>query len=613
MLRTNYQGQSHRPQGQYRAKQTITRSPRSQNLRRLLNEMDVDLIAVAFGIRESVVGLLAEGREEWDAYLPYINARLTTAGIPSNWLERNEAPMRPEYLTSLRNLAAGSEQKAPIRRNNFNTLMRGFDERLELLADALEVIPSSMHAVSEGKLAFDDQRFGHLNPRLLAAGFPDGWLDVPNAELTPELIQGLASLATDAYELEFEQDAQAERARLALKSAKAAELLEINANQAATESLASDPLTETTNSKEITMTEAQQFEAQPTNTTTHGAPVPPPVFGGVPAGISRAVLAAGRAVKGPDITTKPSRALPAAVQAEATEAIEQVVAKPEPRVHTLPKVAPATSVAVAPTEVKRGRGRVKRDDSVTLEQSLGRATALASLLDNSRRGAKVCLWRDLMGKTLPYWANVKKGGINFNDTLATAVIKALELPDNWLDAPQFPPKSLAPWVMDASVPLPAGESEAVVTAKPQAATMAKPFAKPPAAAPVVTYNKPVQIAATPKIEPVALPAEATKQIVAAVEAPKPMPAAVASIAVQQPEPLKVAAPVTAPAPAPVAMAPKTVAGNVFEWAPPSQPVRMSEVGYQVQTLKYVLDGLARDGAFTAEDASRLLSVLMANR
>ncbi|WP_407792331.1 hypothetical protein [Pigmentiphaga litoralis] len=87
------------------------------------------------------------------------------------------APITGQVLKKLKGLAASSEDRTPLRRNNFKRLAQAFGERLEVLADALDMRKGSIVEVTDGRLSLDDERFGHLNPRLMLAGFPNGWLN----------------------------------------------------------------------------------------------------------------------------------------------------------------------------------------------------------------------------------------------------------------------------------------------------------------------------------------------------------------------------------------------------------------------------------------------------
>ncbi|KWA84049.1 hypothetical protein WL29_22035 [Burkholderia ubonensis] len=189
--------------------------------------------------------------------------------------------------------------------------------------------------------------------------------------------------------------------------------------------------------------------------------------------------------------------------------------------------------------------------------SLARAEALEKLLDDARRGAKVTLWRDILGSSLPFWGNIRRGAVLFRDELARGVEQAMGLPDNWLDHPKFPPKTMAAWVTDPTAPVPtaleaqaaandaqtadAGAAEAPTPA-PAAATktagakpsVTKPFArqtapqppkvtmtKAPAAPPTLPgATMAAQAPATPAATPAHVQTHAPAATAAAPEAPQ---------------------------------------------------------------------------------------------
>ena len=162
--------------------------------------MDLDLLAASLGILESILGDIISGKDNGDSHRQFLAQRLDEACFPSNWLDRATVQVYPDQLKELKLLASNSNQTAPLRRANLKTLMLAFDGKLDTLADALDVIPISLLKVAEGELALDDQRFGHFNPRLMEAGFPDSWLNLPHAKVEAEWARGLEKMAADQYD-----------------------------------------------------------------------------------------------------------------------------------------------------------------------------------------------------------------------------------------------------------------------------------------------------------------------------------------------------------------------------------------------------------------------------
>jgi hypothetical protein len=98
-------------------------------------------------------------------------------------------------LKTLNGLAASSEDRTALRRNNFKRLAKVFGKRLEVSAEALDMRNGSIVEVADGRLHLDDERFGHLNPRLMLAGFPNGWPNEAEPQLPCEFMESLAKLA----------------------------------------------------------------------------------------------------------------------------------------------------------------------------------------------------------------------------------------------------------------------------------------------------------------------------------------------------------------------------------------------------------------------------------
>ena len=683
-------------QGHGRAKSSGTRSRRSANLANLARELGgQDLLGAALGLTDEAVTILVDGRDHAreNQYGAHLAARLKDAGIPASWLDQTNAKITPEYLSALRKFAAASSNKAPIRRANFRRIAAAFEGREQVLADALEMVASAIPNVVDGLLELDDGRFGHMNPRLMRAGFPDSWLEEAEPDLTDALLLSLEQLATDEYERHFEED---QAARVAHEGqAFVAPTPEPSPAVQPTAAAVDKP-------KETVMAP----KSQPTRPSL---PQQQPEFkaGGMPSAaakpmahpsaaaprVNRNLLAAGRSISGPaakPIGSAPaksiSRAAPpaqmpqlpgqqAAASTGVPTASNQAAAAPA----TLPvktdapastaQATQASAPAAKPANTTAPRGTVSK------EVSLARADALEKLLKDSRRGAKVTLWRDMVGSSLPFWGNIRRGAVLFRDDLAQAVEKALELPEGWLDKPTYPPASVAAWLTDEAVPLPQGtnaaqgdgadgaqaqgdaadqgadgsaapDSAAQAPAAPAAGAakkaggskkgseqkrdMSKPFATNRAPQPprVTMAGQPP---ATPPVLPGAdaTPAVDERQLqLVDMGSPAPgMPLASASQAsdaaqgAQAPAAAAPAAasPVVAPVPAPAQIAPvaaapaATITPNVGPFAAAGALLTSQpQPGPLTQALMSIITAKSATGTFTETDALALINKLMGN-
>lgn len=591
-------------------------SRQAVNLGRLGAALGTDVLGAALGLTEQSLRILLDGRDpsREAQYQPHLEHKFEDADIPLSWLSRENPTLEPEYLQALRVLAAQSPSKAPIRRVNFKRLAKAFDGRIGVLADAVEMNQAAVMNVAEGHLELDEYRFNHLNPRLMRAGFPDGWLEQPNPDLTDSMLESLEQVATDDYEQELSSSELVEQTvGQAFVSPVPAQVVSAQEKLADVGSTAA-PIIEH-KKEEPTMETTAQSQPHPAEENTSVPPFaqtefsaagfpgtrPPmqhPAAAGAPKLPTR-LLAAGRKVPG---TSAP--------QAKPTA---PVAAKPaKPTAAAKPAVAPAPNKSKAP---------------ITKEASLARAEALNQLLDTARRGAKDALWKRLMSLSLPYWGNIRRGTVLFRDELAQRATDALELPQGWLDNPTFPPATLAAWVTDPSVPLPGAKEKpaamaavvetlepvaspvapAVAPAAPATQPMIKPFARPKAQlqAEILAAPEPVA-AAAPVAEPIRVePAAVAVVVEAAVE---PVPAIPVTAAPAQPV---AAAPVAAPAaptvaPATAAQVKLSMAG--FSWTPPQ-----GQPGPICQALVSTLSGMSAAGVLTEQDALQMLNELLGRR
>lgn len=290
------------------------------------------------------------------------------------------------------------------------------------------------------------------------------------------------------------------------------------------------------------------------------------------------------------------------------------------------KAQPKPHAATKRTATTKTEPFVRGKDVLTKEQSLVRAEALEKLLDDSRRGAKVTLWRDFLGSSLPFWGNVRRGTAMFRDDLATNAEQALGLPDGWLDNPSFPPKSVTAWLNDPNVPLPvpaktdgaaagkatpgtaAGAAQPAAKAaahKPAPSLQGAPMPRLPGAGAGAAAAAAAAPAAEPGVSESPVPAKrlkrtppASAQQASAVAEPASTPVAPAAA------PASVSA-APAPAPASVGAAP----ARAFTWQPVAQPKSVGAPGPLTQALSGVLTELALEGRFTDDDALRLINFL----
>lgn len=580
------------------------RSQRATILGKLEFEMGLDMLAAALGLEDESLKAIIQGKlPDADArYFPHICSRLDSVGIPSSILD-GLAPITPLVLKKLKQLAAAATDRTPLRRNNFKRLAKAFGEKLELLADALDMRLSSITEVADGRLKLDEERFGHLNPRLMRAGFPNGWLNEAEPELPQKLIDGLTALAREASEEEAAEEAavaDAEAARiLSASSAPQAPPAapdappEVQPPSSAPPDLSFGGLTRQlkgakapARSKTLVEIEKPAMENDmSTSKKKAGGASTPAATGskligstlrtpaGAAANLPRGARSAGRALTG-----RPAPQLPA----ESGASGKQTAAPEKQGLQGMPPPThrPATTAKPAakpqqplqrPELVAAVRRAQRRTESaeISREQSIARADALEKLLEGSRRKTKVTLWRDLLGRSLAYWGNIRRGGILFKDDLANDVIQALGLPEGWLDAPTYPPATLSPWVMDPTVPLPtgSGDSSADTTAAKKAAGAKKTATS--------TVKEPAQ----------------------QEQAPQPQAAAT----------LAPSAPAAAPAPAPAA-APTGESG--FTWTPPANPEALSAPGPIAQALSQTILRLSEEGKLLEQDAMRALYYLM---
>ena len=605
------------------------RTARAINLKRLADALEFDLLAAALGVSEVTLRNLTNDRAspQDEHSVVHITQKLQQIGMPATWLDQPNARVFPDNLTKLRRLGSNSDAKAAIRRSNLKKLVDAFPDRMELLADALELVVSGISQILDGRLEFDDQRFGHVNPRLVAAGFPDGWLELSDASLSEEMVAGLEARAVDAYEQDLTEletspgfrpdEVEEEPAAPVAAAGQPVEIQPVVEETVEAEAASEDvapqatPATPTTPSPAtpVLRRRARKTSAAPavqltllaepesavapspaiimkeetampkTQAPAKKGPAIPPFAGKKPAGAPAgggmsASLQAGLRRVGATSTRGRPAGVKAAAPAPAPVAKKVVVKK---------AAKAATGAATKPAAAAKP-AYVRGQDKPSTERSQARADAIDRLMENSRRGAKVTLWRDFLGKSLPFAGNIRRGVAMFSDDMANLAEEALGLPNGWIDDPVFPPPStLAAWVMDASVPLPT----------PKKAS-AGPAATKPKLVPVKGKVS-MQMAPPTAANAARPPFAAGHQVVSHQMAPGVEMAA--------------AAPVPAPAHVQAAPAVTPVAAEGFTWKPAVHPQASPEPGPLTNALSGVLAQLAKEGTFTEDDALRMINYL----
>lgn len=444
-------------QGQSKAKPSGARSRRGTNLGLLGRELGgLDLLGAALGLSSEAVNILVDGRDHAreHQYGAHLAARMKDAGIPASWLDQAHPKVSPEYLSVLRKFAAASNNKAPIRRANFRRIASAFENREQVLADALEMVASAVINVAEGQLEFDDGRFGHINPILMRAGFPDSWLEQAEPDLTDAMLLTLEQLATDDYERKFEEESSHSGQVYVSPAPEPQNLQPLQPTAAPVDKSKETVMAPKTQPQPPAPAAPPAFQSQPPEFKAGGMPTAGKPMAHPTAGaprVSRTILAAGRALPGAAAKGAAAKG-PAAKAAAKSAPVAPPAAAPTPTAAAAPAAAPgAVSAPQAAPDTRRGpnaRGTVSK------EASLARADALEKLLENARRGAKAALWRDVLGSSLAFWGNIRRGAVLFRNELAAGVEQALGLPKGWLDNPTFPPPQLAAFMTDKDAPIP---------------------------------------------------------------------------------------------------------------------------------------------------------------
>lgn len=640
----------------------------SVNLGKLADVVGNDVLASSLGLTEQVLVKIIQGQEVAQDYQAHIEHHFKEAGIPSSWLNQTNASIKPEVVTALRRIAAGSVNKAPTRRHNFQVLVDAFQGRIEAMSDALDISEPSIRGLADGRLEITEERVNHLNPRLMRAGFPDGWLDQPRAQVEESWVPKLEAIAA-AEEQEAEAQRQVDAAQRkanppatpvtaaviaptpsatpALASATASvpsavdqgqqqPLFDVPADTTAPQAaapaqisppsppaLARKPVIHLIPKEMPPMATAQKTPAKPAfksgNFAGAGKPSSTPM-------LPRGAMGAGRTV-GKPVAPAPAAKTPAAKTAPIASAgakkvgavsrVKTPPAAPVSRVKAAapapaPMAAPAPAPAPAPVAAKTAPASASKLNTrggktpVSKATSKKRAVALEKLLKTARRGAKVTLWRDLLNSSLPYWGNIRRGTVLMRDEMADDITVHLGLPQGWLDKPVFPPPTLAEWLTDPNTPLPAPTKDSTASAATPDAAPAAPAAarKPFARTPAPPATATLHSKVTPPAAPPRRPAS-----VPAATAPSAAPVTRAQAPVStSPQP---SVQLSAAAHAPAAV--QAGEAGTFTWAPASAPQPIPATGPAVQVLSSVINQMSLDGRFTEQDALRLIMMLAGTR
>lgn len=586
--------------------------------REMQSRLGLDVVAAAIGLDQATLRDIAAGNASVLAsHQAHLAFRLKAAGIPPLVVD-GISPPTDEHAEALFRLAAQSKNQAPLRRRNFLQLTKAFSGRLDILADALDMNPASVADVADGQLLLDDQRFSHINPRLMQAGLPNGWLEMVNPPLSAEDIDRLTRQAEISDDIEygptnvqetmnvaqaqsqFHGDPWGDPVEAAASPAAAAPIL-VSSPAVAPPTPAKPAVSEIPPSPKVNSMPKKQKQSPASSST------PNPVGNVSLSALRRAarpgVPASAQGLGGAPLRAPGGAKPPVARTAPVTSPLAAPLTPP-------PSVA-TPSAAVAPSAPKgmsmgdminrqqaaaTAAGQ-SAERNTALQRSIARATALDTLLSTARRGAKVTLWRDMLGSSLPYAGSIRRGVAIMREDMAQKIEQCLELPQGWLDNPSFPPAHIARWVTDADVPLPTADAQAPAPAPTPAAPA---IASAPLKSPL---RMPHQPAAQPTIAPAA-PQAAAKAPVAA--APAPVAAApvqqVPAVAKVQTSPLASQTPNAATA--------LLSAGPSFEWIPSADPQAKPAATPLAQALGNLITHLSVTGKMTDDDALRLMTYLM---
>lgn len=566
----------------------------SDNLKRIGNVLSPDLLSAALGITEENLNRLLSGRDEHieDRLSNHLGPRLRRIGLPLNWLSLPNIDIEPEHIRALRALALESENKAPLRRENFNKLVKLFENDTETLATALDLIPEMIHRIANGQLELNEQRDSHLNPRLMAAGFPKGWLeDSETGEVGEKERINLMQAAVDVLMDEGDLDSS-ELKQLVRKLADAKrvhnidDLRKVIKDHNKQKAIEAKQIEETIESKK----DIAMSKVTPTSRVPHSA-------------VSRANQGAGRPIELKSLARKEEgektiRAVPKKDKATHT---------PKQRVSTTPQIAasaPAPILDLHPDFLDK----VPTGEVITLaqEESKTRTKALNRIFDVARRGVKASLSRDILRISPGVWSAHENGTTEFYEELAREVEKVLHLPHEWLENPTKELPKLPLWVLDNFTDRPTslaealGDKDVMTPELSEALTLYHPSGPIPSRRKAAKVSKAVAAPEAMVVKEASLPA----QEMASSPEPQSIPAPKVIESTPEIEPT--------PAPEPEATLPvkEPEVAKGFNWEPNDNPAPISEPGPLVGALTHVLADLSKAGTFTEQDALRLLNFLV---
>ncbi len=608
-----------------------TRPASSVNLGRLADVVGSDVLASSLGISKSQLHNVIRGGPDALDYRVHIAHRLDDTGLSSAWLDQPDARIKPEFVKALRKLAGESSNPAPLRRQNLLKLVRAVAGGQQPLSEALEMTEHSLERVLQGQLAVDEERFSHINPRLMAVGFPDGWLDQPQAAVHPAWIKRLHAVIHGAGSMEMHDNHPA--------APMGATTLPGEDSPPSSIYLATSSVTES----------ASPMESSPPNAVP--APTAEPTTDERSPQPAQVQVSHGQEVNAADLSNRKRRRKRTGVRDVAPSTLDQsnanATAAAQTRTESDESVSSPSTLHLSSKEdgnstpdtqpqAKRGRRKGvttavtgKQADSKPLdgdaggsnspfairEKSLKRAEALDKLLSSARRGAKVTLWRDLLERSLPYWGNIRRGNTLMHDGIAESVTRHLGLPHDWLDHPSFPPAKIADWVMDAGVPLPGASKAKAGEDSPSASAATVLSETPPQPAPpkkrtlrprVLDGGSSPALASTFRAKPsTSASAAPVVQTTAVAEAVEKIDGG-STLSEQL-------STTSRSSDLPAVPIPESRSGKLgeFHWTPEVAPQPRAAPGPLVEALSLVLGHLSLSGEFTDDDALRLMAMLSA--
>lgn len=620
----------------------VVKSRLSNALTKISQEVDLDLMESALAISGDAIREIISGRNPGSerTYSAHIEHRIAHTPILSRWFASPDAPFTKELNNQLKFLASTSQRRDGLRRENFKQIAKAFSDDIYVLADALQLAESGVLRIISGELEFDDQRFGHINPLLVAAGFEDGWLELANPSLSDSMIQRLRQMADEEFNDSTEVGVATESHVIAAQNSEIAETSvsensgvvvaksEIEANNTA--SAPNDVL-------QVKETVMAKTTAKPTPKATSGAPHVAAAASRT-ALLTRGALSAGRSIlSGPAGTPKP---IPAAAGIIAAAAASAPKAGPvvTHKVSRVPAAAPVAPVAPAPAATPETTTTAhSAATAAAAGKSLAPAGAKAKATTApAKKAAKLSKGVAKAGRkaapaaTAPAAPTVaptiESGRVNqakSDDSAEKQISLARAAALEELLATSRRGAKVTLWrdLLNSSLPVWGNIRRGQVLLRDSKANeitahlglptgwLDNPVMPPPTLAAWVTDPLvPLPTAANSKQQGLDLAPAADKTTAQTTAASAPRKAAAAPAATQPAE----AATTPAAAPATSATVAPT-AGTAINWKPATQAKPVETVGPVGTALLSVVGGLMKDGQFTEADALSMLNYFMANK